>query len=87
MYEKKVILKVKKGFHARPAALIVNKVREYGSCRIWLVKGNKTARGESLIEVLSLELKDGDHLTIKVEGEEEAKVAKDFGLFLESENF
>lgn len=60
----------KVGFHARPASLIINTVKEF-DCTAIIEKGDKSCQLNSVIEVLKLQCKMGDAVTITCDGEEE----------------
>ncbi len=60
----------KLGIHARPAGLIVNKVKELG-CPVKLLSGDKGADASRLFSVMAMGLKYGDTVTVEVDGSEE----------------
>nr|WP_204486622.1 HPr family phosphocarrier protein [Caldicoprobacter guelmensis] len=60
------------GLQARPAALFVQVASRFVS-RIWVVKGLKKVNAKSIMGVMSLGIKQGDEVTIIVEGEDESK--------------
>lgn len=58
------------GLHARPAGVLVKKAGEFSS-KITLEKDGKAIDAKRLLAVLSLGAKQGDELTITVEGSDE----------------
>jgi len=60
------------GLQARPAALFVQVASRFAS-RIWVVKGLKKVNAKSIMGVMSLGIRQGDEVTIIVEGEDESK--------------
>ncbi|GAA0180727.1 HPr family phosphocarrier protein [Clostridium sediminicola] len=70
MYEKQVEIINETGLHARPASLFIAEAMKYKS-NITLIKGEKTANGKSMLNVLSLGMNKGTVITIKAEGDDE----------------
>lgn len=68
------------GLHVRPAGMLVKKAKEYESI-ITIVKGNKKAFADKLMDVMALGIKKGEDITVNVEGEDEDLA------FLEMERF
>jgi len=60
------------GLQARPAALFVQVASRFAS-RIWVVKGLKKVNAKSIMGVMSLDIRQGDEVTIIVEGDDESK--------------
>lgn len=67
--EQVVVLGSKSGLHARPAAIFVQKAKEFRSA-VTLSKGGKTANARSILSVLSLGGEQGDSVLLKVSGED-----------------
>ena len=69
---KQLVVKVQgeAGLHARPAGVLVKKAGEFSS-KITLEKDGKSIDAKRLLAVLSLGAKQGDELTITVEGSDE----------------
>lgn len=69
---KQLIVKVQgeAGLHARPAGVLVKKAGEFSS-KITLEKDGQAIDAKRLLAVLSLGAKQGDELTITVEGSDE----------------
>ena len=58
------------GIHARPAGLLVRKAQEFPD-EITLSKGEKTANLKKLLAVMGLGIRQGDTVTVTVEGEKQ----------------
>jgi phosphocarrier protein HPr len=58
------------GFHARPASEFVSKAKQYTST-VTLIKENKEVDGKSLIQIMTLGIKEGDLVEVQIEGEDE----------------
>ncbi len=59
------------GIHARPAGMLVKKMQEFES-EITISKGDKTANGKKLFQVMKLGVKCRDAITIAADGTDEA---------------
>ncbi len=65
------------GIHARPAGILVKEVKNYKDSTITLTKGNKTVNLLKLMALMQMGIKQGDKVTVSVEGgDEEAVCAK-----------
>ena len=58
------------GIHARPAGLLVKKVKEFAS-KVTITKDGKTAEAQKLMAVMALGVKKGETVKVSVEGEDE----------------
>ena len=67
------------GIHARPAGLLVKAVKEIGA-KVTITKGDKSAEAQKLMAVMALGVKQGEEVTVTVDGDEEAfnKIKKFF---------
>ena len=72
------------GIHARPAGLLVKVVKGFSSTAT-LEKNGKTCDLRKLMALMGMGVKQGDTVTIKVEGDDEAACAEAIQKFL-SEN-
>ena len=72
------------GVHARPAGLLVKLVKGYASTAT-LEKDGKTCDLRKLMALMGMGVKQGDTVTVKVEGDDEAAAAEAIQKFL-SEN-
>lgn len=75
MLEKKIIVQLEHGLHARPAATFVKKASSFAS-DIQLVKKEKTVNGKSIMGVMAAAIGKGEVVTLISDGvdEEEAIV-------------
>ena len=62
------------GIHARPAGLLVKAARAFSSA-ITLEAGGRSAGATKLMALMSLGIKQGDAVTVTVEGEDEEQAA------------
>jgi len=69
------------GMHARPAGLFVKEASSYESS-ITISKGGKTVDAKKIFGVMGLMIKNGDTVTIAVEGVDEAIVAGKMEAFM-----
>ena len=72
------------GIHARPAGLLVKLAKQYTST-ITLEKNGKTCDMRKLMALMGMGVKQGETVTIKVEGDDEEAAAEAIQKFL-SEN-
>ena len=72
------------GVHARPAGLLVKLAKQYTST-ITLEKNGKTCDMRKLMALMGMGVKQGETVTIKVEGDDEEAAAEAIQKFL-SEN-
>lgn len=69
------------GIHARPAGLLAKLAKNYAGTTITVTKGENSAKASQLMKLMSLAIKQGDEITVTVEGEREdeaAAVVRDF---------
>ncbi|MBD5546356.1 MAG: HPr family phosphocarrier protein [Lachnospiraceae bacterium] len=62
------------GIHARPAGLLVKEAKQYDST-ITITRDGKSADAKKLMALMSLGVKQGDTVTVDVEGGDEETVA------------
>lgn len=62
------------GIHARPAGLLAKEAKGYEST-ITITKDGKSAEAKKLMALMGLGIKQGDKITVSVEGGDEAAVA------------
>lgn len=63
------------GIHARPAGLLVKEAKKYPDTTIALTKNGKEVNCLKLMGVMSLGVKTGESVLVKVEGADEEAVA------------
>ena len=65
------------GIHARPAGILVKEVKNYKDSTVTLTKGDKSVNLLKLMALMQMGIKQGDTVTVSVEGgDEEAVCAK-----------
>ena len=69
------------GIHARPAGLLVKLAKKYSS-KVTLEKNGKTCDMRKLMAVMGLGIKQGETITVTVEGEDETVAAEEIAAFL-----
>jgi Phosphotransferase System HPr (HPr) Family len=69
------------GFHARPTKVFVHAATQF-PCKVSLIKGTKKINAKSSLGLLSLGLKQGDEVTLEVDGEREAEALQELGALL-----
>ena len=74
MKEFSYIIRDENGIHARPAGLLVRRVKESGAS-VTLEKGGRAADASRLFAVMGLGIRCGDTVTVRVEGDGEAEAA------------
>jgi phosphocarrier protein len=75
-------VKDKVGIHARPAGMLVKLVKEYSS-DVYIEKGDKRIKADRLIAVMNMGIKQGDTVTITIEGVDEEEAYKALYSFFE----
>lgn len=70
MKEFKYVIKDELGIHARPAGVIVKAAAGFQS-KITIAKEGKEADAKKILGVMSLAVKQGNEVTVKVEGDDE----------------
>lgn len=63
------------GFHARPAATLVNNAKQFAS-ELRLIKGGREANAKSVVAVMSLEVTQHDSITLSAVGKDAAAALK-----------
>lgn len=65
--EKNVVVKLKTGLHARPAALFVQEANKF-SAEIFVHKGEKKVNAKSIMGIMSLAISTNTEIKISAEG-------------------
>lgn len=63
------------GIHARPAGLLVKEIKGHSGCTVTVTKGEKSVNALKLMALMGMGIKQGDTVTVSVEGENEEAVA------------
>ena len=69
------------GVHARPAGLLVKLAKKYAS-KVTIETDGKTCDMRKLMAVMGLGIKQGETITVTVEGEDETVAAEEIAAFL-----
>lgn len=72
MVEKKIIIGLSHGLHARPAASFVKLATSFTS-EIKLVKNEKNVNGKSIMGVMASAIAKGDEITLIADGTDEVE--------------
>ena len=83
MKEFQYVIKDEAGIHARPAGMLAKEAKNFKS-KIALVGNGREADALRLMAVMSLGLKQGAEMTVRVEGEDEEQAAEAMKAFLEA---
>jgi phosphocarrier protein len=62
------------GLHARPAGVLVKEVKKYAST-VTITKGEKSVNALKLMAIMGMGVKQGDTVTVTIEGEDEETAA------------
>ncbi|MDC9596010.1 HPr family phosphocarrier protein [Xenorhabdus anantnagensis] len=81
MVEYSVIVIAPSGLHTRPCAQLCNFVKNY-SGKIEIIRGDKSANLKSMFKVMSMGIKNGMEVTIRVEGDNEQEMAQSVIAFI-----
>lgn len=71
------------GIHARPAGLLAKLAKRYAPAVVTVTKENKTVKASQLMKLMALAVKQGDEVTVTVEGERETEAAAALRKFFE----
>ena len=82
MVEKKVTVVNPTGIHARPASMVVAFVKNYPG-KVEVIKEEKTGDMKSILMILSMGLKQGTEITLRVSGEDEEEFIESLARFIE----
>ena len=63
------------GIHARPAGLLVKEIKKYAGSAVTVTKGEKSVNALKLMALMGMGIKQGDTVTVSVEGGDEEAVA------------
>ncbi|MDD3219806.1 MAG: HPr family phosphocarrier protein [Lachnospiraceae bacterium] len=70
------------GVHARPAGLFAKEAAAF-PCKITIVKDGKEADAKRIFGIMSLGIKAGQEITLRVEGEKEEEAIAQLSRFLQ----
>ncbi|PHM23610.1 HPr family phosphocarrier protein [Xenorhabdus ehlersii] len=75
MIEYSVVVTAPSGLHTRPCAQLCNFVKNYTG-KIEIIRGDKSANLKSMFKVMSMGIKSGMEVIIRVEGDNEKEMAQ-----------
>ncbi|PHM63154.1 HPr family phosphocarrier protein [Xenorhabdus ishibashii] len=75
MIEYPVVVTAPSGLHTRPCAQLCNFVKNYTG-KIEIIRGDKSANLKSMFKVMSMGIKSGMEVIIRVEGDNEKAMAQ-----------
>ncbi|MDL2310620.1 HPr family phosphocarrier protein [Peptostreptococcaceae bacterium OttesenSCG-928-C18] len=70
MVEKNITVKNETGLHARPAASLVQFVKNFDGT-VEIIKEGKTANAKSIFNVMALGISKGTDITLRIDGDNE----------------
>lgn len=62
------------GIHARPAGVMVKKIKEFAGSTVTITKGDKSVNAAKLMALMGMGIKQGDTVTVGIEGGDEDAV-------------
>lgn len=74
------------GIHARPAGMLAKKAAELDSS-VTIIKDGKAADTRRLMALMQLNIKQGDSITVRIEGGNEDKNAQELLAFFKNNNY
>ncbi len=74
------------GIHARPAGLLVKEIKKYTGTTFTIHKGEKSVNMLKLMALMGMGIKQGDTVTVEIEGGDEEAVPNAVETFFK-ENF
>lgn len=81
MIETPVVVRQDKGLDGRPIALLVQEASQYAS-KVYIHVDGKQINAKSIMGMMSLNLAEGEELTVVTDGEDEKKAAEGIKTFL-----
>lgn len=77
------VIKEELGLHARPAGILAKQARGYES-KVTITKAGKSAEATRLMAVMALAVKQGEEVTVDVEGADEDTAVEEIKAFFEA---
>lgn len=81
MIKKPVVVQISMGVEARPVAVLVQVASQFES-KIYLETENKRINAKSIMGMMTLNLSQGEELTVSVEGTDEQEAADNIEKYL-----
>ncbi len=72
------------GIHARPAGLLVKEIKSHAGSAVTIAKGEKSVNALKLMALMQMGIKQGETITVSVEGGDEAATAAAIEAFLKA---
>lgn len=85
MIEMPVVVRQEKGLDGRPIALLVQEASQYAS-KVYIKVEDKSINAKSIMGMMSLQLGNGEELTVVADGEDEEDAIQGVENFLASTN-
>ena len=63
------------GIHARPAGILVKEIKKFAGSTVTISKGEKSVNALKLMALMQMGIKQGDTVTVSIDGGDEAAVA------------
>jgi phosphocarrier protein HPr len=82
MPERKLTLTNEVGLHARPAAIFSRSASKF-ECEVVVVKDGTEANAKSVMSVLKLDVKKGDTITLRTEGDKAEQALSELAELIE----
>jgi len=73
------------GFHARPAGAVAKALKAFDA-KVTVFKGDKSADMTKLLKVMGLGIKQGDEITVQIDGAAEEACAAALDAFMKENN-
>ena len=70
MLKERVVVQLKTGLHARPAARFVQTASDF-RCKITIEKGSNIVNAKSIMGIMALGVDQGEEIVIRTDGEDE----------------
>jgi phosphocarrier protein len=74
------------GLHARPVGIVAKTVLPYSDASISISCGGQSADAKRIFAVMALQAKQGDVITVNVDGGDEQKIADEIRRVFETEH-
>jgi catabolite repression HPr-like protein len=84
MTRQPVVVRLKTGLHARPAALFVQEANKFSS-EIYVEKDGKKVNAKSIMGIMSLAISSGTEVYISAEGPDEEQAVSTLSLLVSKE--
>ena len=84
MLERKAVVRVREGLHARPATEFVKLARRF-SADVEIVRGGKGANAKSAVKLMLLGVKESDEIVLRAEGPDASEAIEALSNFVEME--